>query len=87
VVLRAADARPFEIQDLAPSDIRFRILVFAGNTKDAVQKARIQNLANELEKPERFYKKYTPAGAPVDTVFEILVIRQVNHQPRSKHAF
>ncbi|KAB5591621.1 hypothetical protein CTheo_4921 [Ceratobasidium theobromae] len=74
VVIRTADARPFEIQDLAPSDIRYKILVFAGNTKDAIQKARIQKLADELEKPGRFYRKYTPAGAPVDTVFEILIV-------------
>jgi len=73
-IVRTADARPFEIQDLIPSDIRFKILVFAGNTKDPIQKARLQALADELEKPERFYKKYTPQGAPVDTVFEILTV-------------
>ncbi|KAG8781922.1 hypothetical protein FRC12_021403 [Ceratobasidium sp. 428] len=71
-VIRTADARPFEIQDLIPSDIRFKVLVFAGNTKDQVQKERLQTLADELEKTDRFYKKYTPKGAPVDTVFEIL---------------
>ncbi|CAE6442570.1 unnamed protein product [Rhizoctonia solani] len=74
VVIRTADARPFEIQDLIPSDIRYKLIVFAGNTKDVMQKARIQKLADELEKPERFYKKYTPAGAAVDTIFEILVV-------------
>ncbi|CAE6434048.1 hypothetical protein RSOLAG1IB_07779 [Rhizoctonia solani AG-1 IB] len=74
IVIRTADARPFEIQDLVPSDIRYKVIVFAGNTKDVTQKARIQQFADELEKPERFYKKYTPAGAPVDTVFEILVV-------------
>ncbi|CAE7114877.1 unnamed protein product [Rhizoctonia solani] len=74
VIIRTADARPFEIQDLIPSDIRYKVIVFAGNTKDVMQKARIQKLADELEKPERFYKKYTPAGAPVDTVFEVLVV-------------
>ncbi|EIM80353.1 uncharacterized protein STEHIDRAFT_68295 [Stereum hirsutum FP-91666 SS1] len=30
IVLRGADRRPFEIQDLCPSDSRFKILVFAG---------------------------------------------------------
>ncbi|KAJ1306382.1 hypothetical protein OPQ81_007387 [Rhizoctonia solani] len=74
VVIRTADARPFEIQDLAPSDIRYKIIIFSGNTKDVLQKERIQKLANELEKPDRFYKKYTPAGAAIDTVFEILVV-------------
>ncbi|KAG8681363.1 hypothetical protein FRC08_015689, partial [Ceratobasidium sp. 394] len=73
-IIRTADARPFEIQDLIPADIRFRILIFAGNTKDPIQKSRLQALADEMEKPERFYKKYTPQGTPVDTVFEILSI-------------
>ncbi|KAF8757742.1 Phenol hydroxylase, C-terminal dimerization domain [Rhizoctonia solani] len=74
-IIRTADARPFEIQDLIPSDIRYKLIVFAGNTKDVTQKARIQQFADELDKPERFYKKYTPAGAQVDTVFEIIVVR------------
>ncbi|KAG8746067.1 hypothetical protein FRC10_006170 [Ceratobasidium sp. 414] len=74
MIIRTADARPFEIQDLVPSDIRFKVLVFAGDTKDPIQKARLQALADELEKPERFYKKYTPQGAPIDTVFEILTV-------------
>ncbi|QRW16730.1 FAD-binding domain protein [Rhizoctonia solani] len=73
-IIRTADARPFEIQDLIPSDIRYKLIVFAGNTKDVIQKARIQQFADELDKPERFYKKYTPAGAQVDTVFEIIVV-------------
>lgn len=73
-IIRSADARPFEIQDLIPSDIRFKVLVFAGNTKDPIQNARLQALADELDKPERFYKKYTPKGAAVDTVFEILTV-------------
>ncbi|QRW02682.1 phenol 2-monooxygenase [Ceratobasidium sp. AG-Ba] len=71
-VIRIADARSFEIQDLVQSDIRYKILVFAGNAKDPIQKARLQAFADELKKPERFYKKYTPKDAPVDTVFEIL---------------
>ncbi|QRW10735.1 phenol 2-monooxygenase [Ceratobasidium sp. AG-Ba] len=43
-------------------------------TADAhpIQKARLQAFADELEKPEKFYKKYTPKDAPVDTVFDIL---------------
>ncbi|KAF9038555.1 FAD binding domain-containing protein [Panaeolus papilionaceus] len=32
VFLRAADGRPYEIQDLLPSDGRFKLLVFSGDT-------------------------------------------------------
>ncbi|QRV88493.1 phenol 2-monooxygenase [Ceratobasidium sp. AG-Ba] len=83
-VIRTADARPFEIQDLVPSDMRYKILVFAGDTKDPAQKARLQAFADELEKPERFYKKYTPKDAPVDTVFEILSFRLASSRLRSR---
>jgi len=31
IILRAADARPFELQDLLPSDTRFKVIVFSGD--------------------------------------------------------
>ena len=34
VLLRAADRRPYEIQDLLPSDARFKVLVFVGDNAD-----------------------------------------------------
>ena len=49
VFVRAADARPFEIQDLLPADTRFKLLVFAGDTTDAAQLARVRTLAAALE--------------------------------------
>ena len=48
VFIRAADARPFEIQDLLPADTKFKVLVFVGDTTVAEQKERIQKLATEI---------------------------------------
>ncbi len=31
IILRAADARPYELQDLLPSDTRFKVIVFSGD--------------------------------------------------------
>ena len=45
VVVRAADARPFELQDLLPADTRFKLLVFAGATAAPAQLARVRVLA------------------------------------------
>lgn len=58
VFIRAADARPFEIQDLLPADTRFKILIFAGNTNDEVQKARLGKLAEDLGREGGLLKRY-----------------------------
>uniref|UniRef100_A0A0W0G6V4 Phenol 2-monooxygenase n=1 Tax=Moniliophthora roreri TaxID=221103 RepID=A0A0W0G6V4_MONRR len=57
VLLRAADSRPFNIQDLLPSDTRFKILVFTGDSSDTKQLARVQSLAECLQAPESFLVK------------------------------
>lgn len=51
VVLRVADARPYELHDLLTADTRFKILVFVGDTgpSQSSQNARVERLADELE--------------------------------------
>ena len=72
VFIRAADARPFELQDLLPSDTRFKVLVFAGDTVDAAQLARVRALAAEMGRPEGFLERFG-SGEP-GKVFDILSI-------------
>ncbi|KAF9474825.1 hypothetical protein BDN70DRAFT_815025 [Pholiota conissans] len=48
VFMRAADTRPVEIQDLCPSDGRFKILVFMGNTSQKTVLERAHSVAEEL---------------------------------------
>ena len=45
----AVDRRPIEIQDLLPSDTRFKILVFTGDTSEPEQLLKVVNLAEDLE--------------------------------------
>ncbi|EEB87607.1 hypothetical protein MPER_14993, partial [Moniliophthora perniciosa FA553] len=56
-LLRAADSRPFNIQDLLPSNTRFKILVFTGDSSDAKQLAKVQSLAERLQAPDSFLVK------------------------------
>ena len=70
VFLRAADCRPFEIQDLLPSDARFKIILFIGDTSDSRQLGIINDLANELE---GILGKLAPLGH-IFTMFDILAI-------------
>ena len=72
VFIRAADARPFEIQDLLPADTRFKILVFTGDVTNAEQLTRVRQLAEELDNSKRFYRKF--GGHQPDQAFDILSI-------------
>ena len=70
--MRVADVRPFEIQDLLPSDTRFKILVFAGDANDVQQRDRLQNLALDLERPDSFFRRF--GGKEPTKTFDILSI-------------
>lgn len=48
ILLRAADARPLELQDLLPADARYKLLVFAGDARDAGQLARVRAFADAV---------------------------------------
>ena len=74
VFVRAADARPFEIQDLLPSDARWKVLVFAGDIMDPAQSARVHKLAQEMARPEGFLRRFSDARGGVEKVFDVLTI-------------
>ncbi|KDR80826.1 hypothetical protein GALMADRAFT_222424 [Galerina marginata CBS 339.88] len=50
IFLRAADSRPVEIQDLLPSDARFKVLVFTGNSSNLEQLKKTWTVSKELDK-------------------------------------
>lgn len=58
VFVRAADARPYDIQDVLPADARFKILVFTGVITDPAQAARAAALAEEMDAPGSFYHRF-----------------------------
>ena len=70
VFLRAADCRQFEIQDLPPSDARFKLLLFSGDTSDSKQLAIINSFASALD---GVLSKLAPSGR-IFTMFDLLVI-------------
>ncbi|KAI0794575.1 FAD binding domain-containing protein [Fomes fomentarius] len=78
VFIRAADARPYNIQDVLPSDTRWKVLIFAGNTADPTQAARVRALAEELENPEAFLKRF--GRDEHATVFDALSISSAKKQ-------
>ncbi|KAI0352108.1 hypothetical protein OH77DRAFT_1409847 [Trametes cingulata] len=78
VFIRAADARPYEIQDLLPSDTRFKILVFVGNVVDKAQAERVKKLAEEIGADGSFYRRLG-RGDPAK-VFDVLSISSAKKQ-------
>jgi len=56
--VRAADAWPHELQDLLPSDFRYKLLVFTGDLEDTLQQERIESMVKDLQQPESFLTKY-----------------------------
>ncbi|KIM44405.1 hypothetical protein M413DRAFT_442389 [Hebeloma cylindrosporum] len=72
IFLRAADARPVEIQDLLPSDARFKLLVFTGDSssRSPLQLEKVRKTTEELH---RVLMELT-AGR-IFELFDILSIR------------
>ena len=72
--VRAADGRPFDIQDLCPADTRFRILVFGGDLTIEADRTRLQAAGAEMDKPGSFLKRFGRGGARGGDwrVFEVL---------------
>ncbi|KAI5114722.1 hypothetical protein M0805_001492, partial [Coniferiporia weirii] len=63
IILRAADARPYELQDLLPSDTRFKLVVFTGDLDVAAQNAKVSAFAEAAAGEAGFLIKYGRAAA------------------------
>ncbi|TGZ79527.1 hypothetical protein EX30DRAFT_359517 [Ascodesmis nigricans] len=72
--MNQSDARVWHLQDVMPSDGRWRFLVFAGNIKDAEQNRRVQKLGEYLARPDAFTYKYTPEGAEYNSAIQTLTV-------------
>ncbi|EGO22562.1 hypothetical protein SERLADRAFT_362748 [Serpula lacrymans var. lacrymans S7.9] len=73
IFVRASDGRPYELQDLLPADMRFKILLFLGNTADPSQLEKVQLLAKDMESSESFLRRYL-RNDNITSMFDILTI-------------
>ena len=68
----AASINPVNLHDVLPSDMRFKILVFAGDIKVAAAMNRLLTLAEKMDSPESFLWRF---GQGVhEKVFDFLCI-------------
>ncbi|KAL7804763.1 family 16 glycoside hydrolase [Trichoderma aethiopicum] len=79
-VLNQADARPWHLQELLPSNGRWRIIVFAGDINDNEQRGKLEKLAQDFGAQNASLRLYIPESAKYDEVFEPLL---VHNAPRT----
>ncbi len=72
-VLKQADARPSQFQELLKSNGRWRIVVFAGDLRDPNQWTRITRLGDTLAHLTSFLSRYDGKSSP-HSVIELLTI-------------
>ncbi|OJA18319.1 hypothetical protein AZE42_02806 [Rhizopogon vesiculosus] len=78
VFVRAADARPVDIQDMILSDTRFKLLLFVG-LLTSEQLTKVRRLAEELQTPTSFLQRYGyPAQGRAQSMFDIIPIAAGN---------
>src|SRR3954462_291325 len=76
-VIRLADAKPVHLGHVARADGRFRIFVFAGSGAPAAANSPLRALCDFLSaSPTSPVKRYTPAGADIDSVIDVCAVFQ-----------
>lgn len=70
-VFNQSNAKPIQMADLLRSDGRWRILLFAGDLRDQVQRSRIHELGDTFR---GLLERYTRPEAKIDTIIELLTI-------------
>ncbi|KAI1642261.1 putative phenol 2-monooxygenase [Daldinia loculata] len=73
-VVNQSDARPWHFQEKLKSDGRFRVVLFAGNILNPLQKNRVEQFCEALGAPNSFFRTFNPTSPPLDMVIEVLTI-------------
>jgi phenol 2-monooxygenase len=74
IFVRAADARPVDIQDMLPADTRFKLLLFVGLLTPE-KLTSVRRLAEEMQLPTSFLQKYGyPTEGKAQSMFDIIPI-------------
>jgi len=75
-VLSQADARPWHLQELLPSNGCWRILFFTGDVTQTSQREKLATIGRALNSDASFLRRFTPPnpGGRCDAVFELLAV-------------
>jgi phenol 2-monooxygenase (NADPH) len=79
-VIRLADAKPIHLGHAGKADGRWRLYAFADAAEPGDPTSRLRALCEYLESPDSPVCRYTPAGADVDSVFDVRAVFQQSHR-------
>jgi phenol 2-monooxygenase len=80
-VIRLGDAKPVHLGHASQADGRFRIYAFSPSEDPAAAGSAIRSLCNFLtEARESPVRRYTPAGADIDSVIDLRAVFQQDHR-------
>jgi phenol 2-monooxygenase len=80
-VIRLADAKPVQLGHAARADGRWRLYAFADVAGPGDPTSPLRALCEHLEQsPDSPVRRYTPAGADVDSVFDVRAVFQQHHR-------
>jgi hypothetical protein len=80
-VIRLADARPVQLGHTVRADGRWRLFAFADAEDPATPTSRLRALCEFLARsPQSPVRRYTPAGADIDSVIDVRAIFQQGHR-------
>ena len=80
-VIRLADAKPVQLGHVARADGRWRLYAFADATGPGDPASRLRALCEHLEQsPDSPLRRYTAAGADVDSVLDVRAVFQQYHR-------
>ena len=79
-VVRLGDGKLMQLGQTLAADGRWRLLAFAGHGDNAQATSPIGKLCGYLaESPQSLVKRFTPAGADLDAIFDVRAVFQQSH--------
>jgi phenol 2-monooxygenase len=79
-VLNQSDARPWHLQELLPSNGRWRVILFPGDISTPEQRKKLDALGAAIDDKTSFLRRFTPAGSRYDAIFEILTVHNAKRE-------
>ena len=80
-VLRVGDGKHMQLGETLTADGRWRLIAFAGQGDAAGAASPVGRLCRHLaESPQSPLRRYTPAGADPDAIFDMRAVFQQSHQ-------
>jgi len=73
IIIRVADCRPYEMQDLIISNTKWKLLFFVGDPKQGKQAARVTELGEYMQQPTSFLRRLSPKDNK-EAMFTMLAI-------------